>query len=242
MNKSGKRADSAASLGAVPLRADKIGAANPMLSIEARQKLALIASIRHFSAGETLFHEGDEAAFIFNIISGVAKSYSFLPDGREVIQAFLFANDLIGPLGGESFVNTVKAITPVVAYTLPLPALVKLLRSDPGLQWQFLIKACHELRQAQQHAIALSQNSAKQRLLMLFNLLRLHNEPLGASAGHIHLPMTRTDIADYTGLAVETVSRALHQLQREGVIRLINQQCIEITDESTFAAALAMEI
>jgi CRP-like cAMP-binding protein len=241
MNKSGSRADSAINLGAVPLRADKIGAAKPILSLEARQKLALIASISHFNAGAVLFHEGDQATCIFNIVSGVAKSYSFLPDGREVIQAFLFANDLIGPLDGEYLVNSVRAITPLVAYTLPLPALVQLLHVDPNLQWQFLTKACHELRLAQQHAIALSQNSAKQRLLMLLNLLRLHNEPLGAGAGQIHLPMSRADIADYTGLAVETVSRALHQLQREGTIRLINQQCIEITDESTFTAALTAE-
>lgn len=240
MNKSGKRVDSGAALGAVPLRADKIGISNPILSIEARQKLSLIASIRHFNAGEILFHEGDEASCIFNIVSGVGKSYSFLPDGHEVIQAFLFANDLIGPLDSHCFANSLKAITPLVAYTLPLPALVRLLRSDPKLQWQFLTKTCHELRMAQQHAIALSQNSAKQRLLMLFNLLRLHNEPLGAV--QIQLPMSRTDIADYTGLAVETVSRALHQLQREGVIRLINQQCLEITDETTFAATLSAEI
>ena len=69
MNNSGKRADSGAALGAVPLRADKIGISNPILSIEARQKLALIASISHFNAGEILFHEGDQATCIFNIVS-----------------------------------------------------------------------------------------------------------------------------------------------------------------------------
>ncbi|GLR66756.1 Crp/Fnr family transcriptional regulator [Acidocella aquatica] len=226
---------------AVPLRADKIGISKPFLSVEGRQKLALIASLSHYDAGDILFHEGDRATSILNIVSGVGKSYSFLPDGREVIQAFLFPNDLIGPLDGDYFVNTVKAITPLVAYTLPLTALVQLLQSDPNLQWQFLTKACHELRLAQQHAIALSQNSAKQRLLMLLNLLRLHNEPRGANASQIHLPMSRADIADYTGLAVETVSRGLHQLQREGIIRLINQQCIEIIDQKVFTAALVSE-
>ncbi len=226
---------------AVPLRADKIGNARPFLSLEGRQKLALIASLSRYDAGEVLFHEGDRATCILNIVSGVGKSYSFLPDGREVIQAFLFPNDLIGPLDGDYFISTVKAITPLVAYSLPLAALLQLLQSDPNLQWQFLTKACHELRLAQQHAIALSQNSAKQRLLMLLNLLRLHNEPLGAEASQIHLPMSRADIADYTGLAVETVSRALHQLQREGVIRLINPQCIEIMDQAIFTAALVSE-
>jgi CRP-like cAMP-binding protein len=228
-------------ISSVPLRADKFGLSQRFLSVEDRHKLALIASLRHFNAGELICNEDDQATFIFNIASGVAKSYSFLPEGKEIIQGFFFANDLLGFMENGRYTNTVKAITPVVAFQFHVSALEALLRTEPDLQLQFLAKTCHELRLAQQHAIALSQQSAQKRLLMLLNLVRLHNEPQAQAARQIHLPMSRADIADYTGLAVETVSRNLHQLQRQGVIHLISPQCIEIADEHIFTAALAQE-
>ncbi len=226
----------------VTLCSNYIGASNPLLSTEARQKLASIGSLRHHREGDTLFHEGGEATCILNIDSGVAKAFNSLPDGKEVIQGFFFAGDLAGFGENGTYATTVKAITPVAVFHLPVAAVEALLRSDPDLQLQILTKLCHKLRLAQQHAVSLVQPSAKKRLLMLLNLLKMHSPPPRQFPRQIYLPMTRADIADYTGLAVETVSRNLQRLQRQGIIRLITSQYIEIPDEKAFESMLSSEI
>lgn len=204
---------------------------HPLLSVEERQKLAFIASIRHFPVGGVLFREGDEATEIFILVSGTVKVSRMLGEGNEVVLSFFFPNDLLGLLENGRYVNSAKALTPVTAYSLPLTALERLLRTNPDLQLHFLTKLSHELREAQQHAITLSRSSARAKILMFLNLLKMHNETPEGPKNRISLPMTRVDIADYTGLTVETVSRNFTRLQREGTIHLINPHCLEILDE-----------
>ncbi len=221
---------------------DLVGLSNLLPSITVRRKLAAIGSIRHHREGDTLFHEGGEASGVLYIDSGVVKAFNSLPGGKEIIQGFFFTGDLAGFGENDSYATTVKAITPVAAYHLPVAAVESLLRSDPDLQSQILAKICRTLRLAQQHAVSLVQPSAKKRLLMLLNLLKMHSPPPRHFPRQIHLPMSRTDIADYTGLAIETVSRNLQRLQREGIIRLINSHCVEVTDERGFDSLLSSEI
>ena len=228
-------------ISAVPMRPGNIGTFKPLLSEEDRLKLASIASVRHYNASDCLIHEDDEATCLLNIASGVVKAFNFMPNGKKIIQGFFSANDLIGFAENGRYINTVKAITPVTAFHLPISALETLLRSNPNLHFYFLTKTIHELWLARQHAIVLSQSSAKKRLLMLINLLKMHGESSEQKTQQIHLPMSRADIANYAGLAIETVSRNLNQLNRQGIIRLVTPQCVELTDENTFEAALLSE-
>ncbi|HQT47239.1 MAG TPA: Crp/Fnr family transcriptional regulator [Acidocella sp.] len=220
----------APNINALRLRAGLNKGVHPLLSVEEREQLAFIASIRHFPAGGVLFHEGDEAREIFILVSGTVKVSRMSGEGNEVVLSFFFPNDLLGLLENGRYVNSAKALTPVTAYSLPLTALEHLLRTNPDLQLQFLAKLSHELREAQQHAITLSRFSARAKILMFLQLLKMHNAAPDSPKNRIHLPMTRLDIADYTGLTVETVSRNFTRLQREGMIRLNSPHCLEILD------------
>lgn len=218
-----------------------IGSSNLLPGIAVRGKLAAIGSIRHHREGDGLFHEGSEASCILYIDSGVVKVINSLPGGKEIVQGFLFPGDLAGFGEYGGYAATVKAITPVAAVHLRAAAVEALLRSDPDLQSQIFFKLCQNLRLAQQHVVSLVQPSAKKRIVMLLNLLRIHSQFTRQLPEQIHLPMSRTDIADYTGLAVETVSRNFQRLQREGTIRLITSHCVEITDERVFESLLRTE-
>ena len=148
------------SISAVPFRHSGTGLATPLLSEAERGRLALIATVVHFGTGDVLFMQGDELTSIYNISHGVARTYSSASDGRRTLLAFLFAEDLLGLAENGRYVVTAEAVTPVTAYRLPVAALERLLRQDPELEIHFLCKVCHELREAQRHAILLARKDA----------------------------------------------------------------------------------
>ncbi|MGC9269255.1 Crp/Fnr family transcriptional regulator [Acidiphilium sp.] len=191
-----------------------------LLTVDERRKLALIASIRRFSPGEFLFHEGEPATVIFNIIAGVAKSVSSLEDGRQAVVAFFFSHDLVGMFEASRYAQSTQAVTALTAYCLPIDALERMLRHDPNLQLHFLCKVSHELRAAQHQAIALGRYGALQKIGLFLDFLDRHPDMHTDDDDRITIPMDRADIADHVGLTIESVSRMLQQLHRTGVIQL----------------------
>ena len=228
-------------ISAVPFRHYGTGLATPLLSEEERGRLSLIASISHFDQGATIVSEDQPATCIFNLIDGVAKTFTTLPSGDLCGQAFLFADDLLGLAENGRYVNTAVALTAVTAYRLPLPALERLLRGDADLQLHFLCKVCHELREAQRHAIALGRNDARVKVGLFLHFLENHANSQTQDGTYIHLPMSRADIADYVGLTLEAVSRALHRLRKAETIRFHNRRTVEIIDRAKFEKLLAMD-
>ena len=89
------------------------GKMRQLLSEEERARLAVLASIVRFKKGENIYCEGQRADAVFNIITGVVKSYKTAPDGSEHITAFLFPDDLFGLSEEGRCMNSTKAITSV---------------------------------------------------------------------------------------------------------------------------------
>lgn len=216
---------------AIPLRGGD-RSAHQLLSASERRELALIASIRHVDAGTRLFDAGAPAQAIFNIVSGVAKVSEVLADGSQATVAFFFAHDLFGMFENDRYTYTGMAVTALTAYCLPVDALERLLRREPALQLHFLCKLSHELRAAQRQAIALGRYDALQKMALFLDFLDRHPEMHADSTGLVTIPMIRADIADYVGLATESVSRTLHRLQREGIIELVTAQRFRIHDRA----------
>jgi CRP/FNR family transcriptional regulator, anaerobic regulatory protein len=78
-----------------------------------------------------------------------------------------------------------------------------------------------ELRQAQLHMVLLGQGSAKEKIASFLIAWRDRLAGLRGAKDVIDLPMSRQDIADYLGLTIETVSRTLNRLERDGVIQIV---------------------
>lgn len=79
---------------------------------------------------------------------------------------------------------------------------------DAELEFHVMCKLCQELRQAQRHAFLLSQRSAITKLAMFLQLFDNSKSPRDEPAAEIHLPMYRSDIAEYIGITSAAVSRA----------------------------------
>lgn len=227
------------SIAAIGLWQGGNGARAPLLSEAERARLAAVATIVRFKKKAQIYREGDRADAVFNIVEGVVKAYRTLPDKAEHIGAFLFADDLFGLAEEGRYVNSAKAVTAVTAYRIPVPALSGRLQGDATLEYHVICKLCHELREAQRHAMLLGFRSALARLAAFFQLLAQHQTAGNGAVQELYLPMSRSDIAHYVGLSLEAVSRSFRALARRGVLRFRQKRHVSVLDRGKLAALAA---
>jgi CRP-like cAMP-binding protein len=205
-----------------------------LLSDEERSRLAVIASIVRFKKGAEIYRESARADAVFNIISGVVKAYRRGPDGKEHIVAFLFPEDLFGLAQEGGYANSLKALTPVTAYRIPVTALRRRLTADAALEFHVIAKLCHELRQAQRHAFLLASRRTTSKLTMFLQMLEQLETTRGESASEIYVPMDRSDIAEYIGTTLAAVSRAFRTLTAHGILQIRDRRHVRVIDRDAF--------
>jgi CRP-like cAMP-binding protein len=209
------------------------------LTADEQALLAVISTVVRFRKGERIYAEGDRAAAVFNIISGVVKSYRMLPDGGQHIIGFLFADDLVGLAENGTYVNSAAAVTATSLYRVPTVPLEARLRKHPDLDLQVISKLCHELREAQRHAFLLSKQHAIAKVGLFLQMLETHQAARGERVGEVYLQMTRRDIGAYVGISPEAVTRSLRDLVNRGAIALRDRRHVQIIDRSRLEAAIS---
>lgn len=218
------------SIFAAPFQKGGDGSAVELLSVAEQEALIAVSQLVSVRRHTLLYTEGSEARFVYNVVSGVAQTYQLLPNGDRHVTAFLFARDLLGLSVDGRYVATARSLTPIVAYRIPVEALEAILERDPRLDIGLLCKLCHELRASQYHTMTLSKHEASARVAsFVLWLERVHVDPT-CLGGELTLPMSRQDMADYIGLSVESVSRALHFLEAEGAVRRKGPRSIVLLD------------
>jgi len=218
------------SISAIPYREASGGKISYLLSEPERIALARIATTVRFARGAPIYQQGDAAQNVYNISSGVVRTSRTAADGSRSIVAFLFPDDLFGLAVEGTYVNNATAVTAVTAWRLPVAALEAVLRRDPTLEWHILVKLCHELREAQLHALILARHSALTRLAMFVLMLARSQEARNESDADIYLPMTRSDIGAYLGLTLAAISRSFRTMQGRGLVRFSDRRHLRIVD------------
>jgi CRP/FNR family transcriptional regulator len=217
------------SLEAIPFGAAGDSLATQLLTPRQRQLLESLSTHVRLPARATVYREHGPATVLYICGEGALRAYRDLPSGKRRVTSFVFAKDVFGLSQGGRFVNTVQAITPSMCYRIPLEQLRVVLKSDAELQFQFLCKAVHELRALQYRTIILGRRSAPGRIAMfLVTLSRRLN--LDADRGVIELPMSRSDIAGYLGLTLESVSRAGRKLIDAGIVAWAGPHVLRVLD------------
>lgn len=210
------------------------GKTHQLLSDDERARLAIIASIVRFRKGQEIYRAGAPVDAIYNIISGVVKSYSVDRDGSKRVNAFLFADDLFGLSEEGSYTNSAEAITAVTAYGLPTRKLWAHLHRDAELEFHVICKLCHELRQAQRHALLLARRDALVKVAMFLQLLEQLQTDRGEPTNEIYLPMDRTEVGEYVGMSLAAVSRAFRTLADNGITEARDRRHIKIKNRAAF--------
>jgi CRP/FNR family transcriptional regulator len=208
------------------------GVATRVLTPRQRQELESLSTLVTINARGTVYRAGTHAGAVYICREGALKSFRELPSGKRRIMAFLFARDLFGLSERGRYVNTVQALTRTVCYRIPIEPLQAVLRKDAELEFQFLCKVIHELREVQYHTVMVGRRSAAGRVAMFLIMLEKNLSGDAVKRTTIPLPMSRSDMAEYLGLSLEAVSRACTKLQKDRLIAFDSSRFVRVLDRA----------
>lgn len=188
---------------------------------------------RTLEPGSTLLSDSTEIKAYSNMLAGVVKLTKTLSDGRQQIVGLQFAPDLIGrPFKRESAIDA-EAATEVTICSFPHSVLDKLVAQSPELEHLILEQTLNELDEARQWMVTLGRKTAAEKVASFLWLIATHIDPeVEARKGPrtFDLPLSRADIADFLGLTIETVSRQMTKLRKDGVIAIENNRHVTVHD------------
>jgi len=186
-----------------------------------------------YQPGQHLYHAGDKTGSIFAIRAGALKTYCITKDGDEQVLGFGLPGELVGfdGLAGEYYSSTCVALETSSICELPFNRLEELCHKLPGLQKQMMRLLGKEITSDQHMLMMLGQRSAEERLASFLLSLSTRYKHRGLSASEFYLPMSRQDIGNYLGLAIETVSRLFAHFQEEKLLT-VNRKQIRILNHA----------
>lgn len=191
---------------------------------EDRQNLELSGVVLQFAADRPIYGEGDEARSFYKVISGVVRTCRFLSDGRRQIDAFHMAGEVFGFDAGPDHRMSAEAVSDCTVVAYRRRGLEAMISHDEGLGRWFFSHVMNCLSLTREHSLLLGRGSAAQKI----SAFLLEAADRESSGDIVDLAMSRQDIADYLGLTIETVSRTLSQLERDGIIRLPTARRVEL--------------
>jgi CRP/FNR family transcriptional regulator, nitrogen fixation regulation protein len=196
---------------------------------------ALRINLNEFSyrKGSEIFGEKEPADYVYQVTSGAVRSYKLLSDGRRQIGAFHLDGDIFGLEIGTEHRFTAEAIVDTTVRLMKRRSLQLVAESDVKVARNLLNMTTSNLRHAEDHMLLLGRKTSLERVAAF--LIEMDRR---IAAGVLALPMCRRDIADYLGLTLETVSRALSRLHDLGVLDFIgnNQRHIVLCDREKLAS------
>lgn len=186
----------------------------------------LIQQRRSVAAGASLFRMGDGMSSIFVTRDGAVKTVTIDEDGDEQIIGFHLPGELIGldALADGRHRCEAVALTRTTLCEIPFAQLGEMAGKIPGLQQQLLRVIGMSLARDQDHREMLVRRQANERIALFLHGLSERYRAIARDPVHLQLPMSRIDIANYLGLALETVSRGFTRLQEDGLIEVRGRQ------------------
>ncbi len=206
-------------LGALGMESDS----NPIVSL----------SEFNYKKGTEIFGEKEPAEYVYQVKLGAVRSYKLLSDGRRQIGAFHLTGDIFGLENGGEHRFTAEAIVDTTVRLIKRRSLEMVAESDAVVSKNLLSMTTTNLQHAEDHMLLLGRKTSLERVAAFL----IEMDKRLTAAGIMALPMSRRDIADYLGLTLETVSRALSRLHGLGILGFIgsNQRQIVLLNRRQLA-------
>ncbi len=197
------------------------------------QELEEIKYYRSFSAGQPIFFAGDPLEFVASIISGVASLTRTMPDGRVQMVGLLLPSDFMGRPHRDTIDCDLMAETDVMLCCFRRKPFEKLIAETPHVGQRLLEMTLDELDAAREWMLVLGRKTAREKIASLLHMIATRMASL--KPGHtadatFTLPITRETMANYLGLTIETVSRQMSALKKEGLIAFDDRRDITVPD------------
>ena len=206
---------------------------------EIHQLDEIVERNRPYKKGDHLYRQNDEFKSVYAVRSGSFKSYVLSDSGQGRVTGFFLPGEIIGMDGiaSKHYANSTQALEHASICEIPFSQLEKLSHQLPNLQHHFFAIMGNEIAKDQQIHTLLSSYTAEERTASFLLGLSSRYARVSLSPTRFLLPMTRSDIGEYLGLTVETVSRIFTALQRKGLIDVNNRE-IELNDIEALRAII----
>jgi len=195
-----------------------------------------IISLNEFTykKGSEVYGEKEPAEYVYQVKNGAVRSYKLLSDGRRQIGAFHLAGDIFGLENGSAHRFTTEAIVDTTVRLVRRQSLELVAQDDAVVARNLLSMTTTNLQHAEDHMLLLGRKTSLERVAAFL----IEMDKRLTAAGIMALPMSRRDIADYLGLTLETVSRALSRLHEFGILGFVGntQRQIVLLDRLKLAS------
>ena len=189
---------------------------------------------RSFEAGQTVIWSGDRMDFVASIVTGIATLTQTMEDGRRQIVGLLLPSDFVGRPGREIAAYDITATTDLVMCCFRKKPFESMMLATPHIGQRLLEMTLDELDAAREWMLLLGRKTAREKIASLIAIIaRRHASLASPQKGktvEIDLPLTREAMSEYLGLTLETVSRQISALKRDGVIQIQGKRHVIIPD------------
>jgi CRP/FNR family transcriptional regulator, nitrogen fixation regulation protein len=191
------------------------------------ENLDALAVIVPFHRGQEICSQGRSVENWYFLISGAARRCAIRPDGRRQIVDLLLPGDFFGFALGERSDASVEAVAEAtVVASYPRPRIEMLAESDPKIARELREIVLAALSRMQAQLLIVGRITALEKVSSF--ILEMASRLSDGDSDRVALPVSRYDIADYLGVSVETVSRALSELKQRGTIKLLGTRTVSI--------------
>ncbi len=199
----------------------------------------IIGRNRPIPRGEKLFRQGTRFEAIYAVRSGALKTSSVTANGEEHITGFYLPGEIVGldSVGHDVYESTATALESTAICVIPFAALEELSRKHTTLNHHLFKLMSSEIRNDHQIMQMVGKRTADEKVANLLLSFAARHKRRNLSEQSIHLPMSRADIGNHLGLALETVSRIFTRFQESGMIRVDGKKIMILDRERLCASA-----
>ena len=198
------------------------------------EELDRIKYYRTFQAGQNVIWAGDRMDFVGSVISGIATLTQTMEDGRTQMVGLLLPSDFVGRPGRAEAPYNVVATSDLLMCCFRKRPFEQIIRDTPRISQRLLEMTLDELDAAREWMLVLGRKTAREKIASLLAIIARRSamamltEDTGQAV--FDLPLTREAMSDYLGLTLETVSRQISSLKRDGVIELQGKRHVTVPD------------
>ena len=202
--------------------------------------LAAIGRHRNFARGETIFAAGDDSIACATLVKGAAKLSRLDSEGTERIVGLVHPAGFLGQLFAATNRHEATALTDSRVCLFPRREFERLMKAHPALTRSILERTVAELDASRGLAALIGRRDVRSRVAgLLLAFARAASPSPCGEASEFELPLSREEMASLLGTTIETVSRRLTGLEREGIIARQGARGLAILDSAALAHAAA---
>ncbi|MCW8902931.1 fumarate/nitrate reduction transcriptional regulator Fnr [Sedimenticola sp.] len=192
---------------------------------------AIVKRNRPLHRGDHLFRQGDKFQCIYVVKTGTVKSFDPGEDGSEQVLGFHLPGEMIGLDAIETGIHhcSAKILETTAVCEIPFTRLEELSSTIPSLQHQMYRLLSREIGHDEDMLTLLGKRNAEERLASFLLSLSGRFQRRGFSPSDFYLSMSRHEIGNYLGLAVETVSRLFTRFQDDGLLK-VERKHVQLVD------------